>query len=163
MITPVSPSFLKQEAKKLSKNQGIPLSKAYDEAAKKFGYHNYKHYLNESKRRIPMAALPKILKKDSPTIPVKISGRWLELFGDIENLKEQEPTKAYIGLEKIIKTDNDPFRRLQAAQTLLNNFDVPSSNVLELIKFIPEDHLEMLWPVLGQEKKSMIVRFMNKE
>lgn len=46
MITPVSPTFLKQEAKKIKKNQGFSMSKALDEVSKKYGFSNYRHYLN---------------------------------------------------------------------------------------------------------------------
>jgi hypothetical protein len=46
MITPVSPTFLKQEAKKIKKNQGLSMSKALDEVSKKYGFSNYRHYLN---------------------------------------------------------------------------------------------------------------------
>ncbi|KTD62117.1 hypothetical protein [Legionella spiritensis] len=46
MITPVSPTFLKQEAKKLKKSQGLQMSKALDEVSKKYGFSNYRHYLN---------------------------------------------------------------------------------------------------------------------
>jgi hypothetical protein len=43
----VSPSFLKQEAKKLKKEKGISHSEALNEAAKLHGFSGYKHYLNE--------------------------------------------------------------------------------------------------------------------
>lgn len=46
MITPVSPTFLKQEAKKLKKSQGLLMSKALDEVSKNYGFSNYRHYLN---------------------------------------------------------------------------------------------------------------------
>lgn len=46
MITPVSPTFLKQEAKKLKKSQGLQMSKALDEISKNYGFSNYRHYLN---------------------------------------------------------------------------------------------------------------------
>lgn len=51
-MTPVSPSFLKQEAKKLKKKLGISTSESLDETAKKFGYQNYRHYLNVSEANL---------------------------------------------------------------------------------------------------------------
>ncbi|ARG98265.1 hypothetical protein [Legionella micdadei] len=46
MITPVSPTYLKQEAKKLKKSHGLLMSNALDEISKKYGFSNYRHYLN---------------------------------------------------------------------------------------------------------------------
>ncbi|WP_019218440.1 hypothetical protein [Legionella tunisiensis] len=53
MITPVSPRFLKQEAKKLQKSRNLSRSKALDEVSKKYEFSNYRHYLNvyESNRK----------------------------------------------------------------------------------------------------------------
>lgn len=42
----VTPSFLKQKARQLKKEKSITQSQALDEAARFFGYSNYKHYLN---------------------------------------------------------------------------------------------------------------------
>jgi hypothetical protein len=46
MITLVSPKFLKQEAKKLKKILGISHCEALDEVSKKYGFSNYRHFLN---------------------------------------------------------------------------------------------------------------------
>ncbi|HFF3071871.1 hypothetical protein SC738_08990 [Legionella pneumophila serogroup 1] len=46
MITPVSVTYLKQEAKKLKKTHGLTMSKALDEVSRKLGFCNYRHYLN---------------------------------------------------------------------------------------------------------------------
>lgn len=46
MITVVSPTFLKQEAKKLKKNLCISHHKALDEISKKLGFANFRHFLN---------------------------------------------------------------------------------------------------------------------
>lgn len=46
MITPVSPRYLKQVAKKLKKSVGLSMSKALDEVSKNHGFSNYRHYLN---------------------------------------------------------------------------------------------------------------------
>lgn len=46
MITIVSPTFLKQEAKKLKKSLCISHHKALDETSKKFGFANFRHFLN---------------------------------------------------------------------------------------------------------------------
>lgn len=46
MITPVSPTFLKQEAKKLKRSHKLLMSKALDEVSKIYGFSNYRHYLN---------------------------------------------------------------------------------------------------------------------
>ncbi|HAU3911483.1 TPA: hypothetical protein F7082_15245, partial [Legionella pneumophila] len=53
MIIPVSPSFLKQEAKKLKKGLGISHHDALDEASRKFGFYNFRHFLNFSKKLDP--------------------------------------------------------------------------------------------------------------
>lgn len=45
----VSPSFLKQIAKKIKREKSLKLSQALDEAAKLQGFSNYKNYLNELK------------------------------------------------------------------------------------------------------------------
>lgn len=50
MIIHVSPSFLKQEAKKLKKSLGISHHDALDEASRKFGFSNFKHFLNFSEK-----------------------------------------------------------------------------------------------------------------
>lgn len=46
MITLVSPTFLKQESKKLRKSLGISHHKALDEISKKYGFFNYRHFLH---------------------------------------------------------------------------------------------------------------------
>lgn len=52
----ISPSFLKQKARQLKKEKSINQHQALDEAAKLYGYSNYKHYLNVlevvSKRKV---------------------------------------------------------------------------------------------------------------
>lgn len=67
MITPVSPTFLKQEAKKLKKTQNLSMSEALDETSKKFGFSNYRHYLNcsEANLKQPKPAIEEILKSIS--------------------------------------------------------------------------------------------------
>lgn len=45
----VSPSFLKQKARKLKRQKTISQAEALDEAAIELGYSNYKNYLNASK------------------------------------------------------------------------------------------------------------------
>lgn len=42
----VSPSFLKQKARQLKREKSINQHQALDEAAKLYGFSNYKHYLN---------------------------------------------------------------------------------------------------------------------
>ncbi|HHT9690318.1 TPA: hypothetical protein ACT9A8_000241 [Legionella pneumophila] len=59
MNTPVSPTFLKQEAKKLKKSQGLQMSKALDEVSKKYGFSNYRHYLNVYESNLKQAQLTK--------------------------------------------------------------------------------------------------------
>jgi len=127
------------------------LSKAYDEASKKFGYQNYKHYLNESKKRTPLKLARPMVSKKSPLIPVKVTGGARDLFKDILILKDQEPEMAFTGLAKIIKDDNDPFRRSHAIQTLINNFDIPFSEIYSLLAFIPKDYLVTVWNYLKLE------------
>lgn len=46
MATLISPTFLKQKAKKLRKSLGMSHHEALDEASKKYGFSNYRHYLN---------------------------------------------------------------------------------------------------------------------
>ena len=56
MTSVVSPSYLKQVARKLKKEKSITQSEALDEAAKQFDFSNYKHYLNsleEKKKNSP--------------------------------------------------------------------------------------------------------------
>lgn len=53
MIIRVSPNFLKQKAKKLKKILGISHHEALDEVSKRFGFSNFKHYLNFSKKIYP--------------------------------------------------------------------------------------------------------------
>ncbi len=52
----ISPSFLKQKARQLKKEKSINQHQALDEAAKLYGFSNYKHYLNVlemvSKRKV---------------------------------------------------------------------------------------------------------------
>ncbi|HGK7609086.1 TPA: hypothetical protein ACJ6J3_00090 [Legionella pneumophila] len=64
MITPVSPIYLKQEAKKLKKIQGLSMGKALDEVSKKLGFSNYRHYLNvyESNLKEPAPSKEALLK-----------------------------------------------------------------------------------------------------
>src|SRR5579872_6745088 len=45
----VSPSFLKQIARKLKREKSLGHSQALNDAAKLYGYSNYKNYLNASK------------------------------------------------------------------------------------------------------------------
>ncbi len=42
----ISPSFLKQKARQLKKGKSINQHQALDEAAKLYGFSNYKHYMN---------------------------------------------------------------------------------------------------------------------
>lgn len=157
MSNPVSPSFLKQEAKKLAKAQGLALSKAYDEVVKKYGFQNYRHYLNESKKRSPSITTPTIQRRETPLFPVMITSGAREIFKDILTLKDQDPLMAYTGLLKIIKNDTDPFQRSEALQTLINNFMISYSESLSLSNFIPEDYRVMVQPYLkrGSELESM--------
>jgi hypothetical protein len=48
MITLISPTFLKQEAKKLQKSLGLTWHEALNEISKKYGFSNWKHFLNVS-------------------------------------------------------------------------------------------------------------------
>lgn len=50
MTIRVSPSFLKQEAKKLKKSLKISHHDALDEASRRFGFSNFRHYLNFSEK-----------------------------------------------------------------------------------------------------------------
>lgn len=63
----VSPSYIKQQAKKIKKEKGISHTEALEEAVKLHGYSNYKHYLNDLKtnRDISNPALEEILKSIS--------------------------------------------------------------------------------------------------
>ncbi|GEM_PF-1547426 len=60
MVTIVSPAFLKQEAKKLKKSLGMSHHEALDEVSKKYGFSNYRHYLN-------------VLEESKPVTEEKIS------------------------------------------------------------------------------------------
>jgi hypothetical protein len=53
MVTLVSPRFLKQEAKKLKKSLGISHHEALDEISKKYGFYNYRHFLNVLEKSKP--------------------------------------------------------------------------------------------------------------
>lgn len=46
MITPVSPRFLKQQARILKKSNNLILAKALDEVSKNYGFSNYRHFIN---------------------------------------------------------------------------------------------------------------------
>ena len=46
--SPVSSSFLKQRARQIKKEKSLSQHQALDEAAKEFGFSNYRHYLNQS-------------------------------------------------------------------------------------------------------------------
>ncbi|HAT7045870.1 TPA: hypothetical protein ACGAPA_003357, partial [Legionella pneumophila] len=46
MITPISPTYLKQKAKKLKKSDNLSMCVALDEVSKVYGFSNYRHYLN---------------------------------------------------------------------------------------------------------------------
>lgn len=54
MTTLVSRTFLKQEAKKLKKILDISHSEALDRVSKKYGFSNYKHYLNVLEKSKPV-------------------------------------------------------------------------------------------------------------
>lgn len=63
----VSPSYIKQVAKKLKKDKGISHTEALEEAVKLHGYSNYKHYLNEleTNRDFSNPATAEVLKSIS--------------------------------------------------------------------------------------------------
>lgn len=46
MITPISPTYLKQKAKKLKKSHNLLMCVALDEVSRVYGFSNYRHYLN---------------------------------------------------------------------------------------------------------------------
>lgn len=46
MITPISPTYLKQKAKKLKKSHNLSMCLALDEVSRFYGFSNYRHYLN---------------------------------------------------------------------------------------------------------------------
>ena len=64
MTSPISPSFLKQVARKLKKERSITQSMALDYAAKLHGFTNYKNYLNvlEEKKKNSSPSKDTLLK-----------------------------------------------------------------------------------------------------
>ncbi|MCS5709204.1 hypothetical protein CC99x_009835 [Candidatus Berkiella cookevillensis] len=58
-MTIVSPSYIKQKARQLKKEKSLSQHQAYDEAARYFGFHNYKHYLNVLEDKQKQAASTK--------------------------------------------------------------------------------------------------------
>ncbi len=153
MIKQVSPTFLKQEAKKRKKSQGLSMSKALDKISKKFGFFNYKHYRNFSKKYDGIGTKSIAQKLQNQKIPTKITGGFKKVFKDIFELLDKPDEEAYVGLMAIIKNDPDSFRKLQATQALLNNFDVTFSKVLSLIKDLISNHLMMVWPYLKLDEE----------
>ena len=67
MISTVSPSFLKQTARQLRKVKPLTQSQALDEAARQFGFSNYRNYLNalESNRNQSNPSIEILLKNIS--------------------------------------------------------------------------------------------------
>lgn len=73
MITLVSPSFLKQEAKKLKQSLGISHHEALDRASNKYGFSNFRHFLNflEKSKPVKDVLFKKIsLNNDMPKIEI---------------------------------------------------------------------------------------------
>jgi len=62
----VSPTFLKQEAKKLKKSLGMSHSEALDEISKKYGFCNFRHYLNALEESKPVKEEKSSLENSTP-------------------------------------------------------------------------------------------------
>jgi hypothetical protein len=82
----VTPSFLKQIAKKLKKEKSLSHSRALDEAAGLYGYSNYKHYLNDSKisleesRNLKKSLLSEIFLEKDISKKVNLAISFIEKF-----------------------------------------------------------------------------------
>ena len=59
MITPISPTYLKQKAKKLKKSDNLSMCVALDEVSKFYGFSNYRHYINIYKSNRKQSAFSK--------------------------------------------------------------------------------------------------------
>lgn len=102
MITMISPTFLKQEAKKLKKRLGISHLKALDEISKKYGFANFRHFLNFYEKSKSSEACNEISrKKNSPIIH---TDSHLYQIANLSFDKQMEILKLYQDSEDIQST-----------------------------------------------------------
>lgn len=154
MTSSVLRSVLEKEAKKIQESLGLKWTKALDEASKKFGFHNYKHYQKSQPQKqfkTRILSTPSFRRK-TPAHPLQISGGARQLMQEFLELLDKPDTVAYSSLRNIALHDADPFRKYDAAFMLFRNFEISFTETFAILKLLPPQSLPMIWPHLELEE-----------
>ena len=133
MTSFVSPSFLKQQAKKQKKIKAITMSKALDLVAQNYGYSNYRHYLNASLQ--------------TSTLPQK--DELLEWKNKVREQLEKDSEKAYGMLLWVLKNEENMMKRTISAFLLYEEYETSFKELLGFMSYLDDSGVQTVCEEIG--------------